>query len=228
MTSWYDRVADLLGEPGSDVVDLDPALAPEDVDLLLRAASDLLPPADAQTLGHRWVPDLGASVTAGDDDGSTSSWTSLVEHAQPWAQADGDDDLGAPLDLGGLAHLGDLGGFGDDVGLANAADDLADHGAADFPHADLDLEFGAGAGAYDDDDSDAPSWAGDDADGEEDDGGPGGLGVGLHQPDLPDGGELEYHLGEDDGFDDDAPVDDEDPDDGSSAWDDPPAHHHDF
>ena len=48
MTSWYDRVTELLGTPGGEVVALDPALAPEDVDLLLRAASDLLPPAEAR------------------------------------------------------------------------------------------------------------------------------------------------------------------------------------
>jgi hypothetical protein len=228
VTSWYDRVTDLLGEPGSDVADLDPALTPEDVDLLLRAATDLMPPADAHALADRWAPDLGdIAHGSGDADGSTLSWTSLVEQAQPWAPADADTDLGAPLALGDLGDLAHLGGLGDPAGLASATDELA----VDFPHPDLDLEFGTGAPAYDDD-GDPPSWPGDGDDRDDgddgDDGGLGAFGAGLHQLDLPDGGELEHHLGGDGGFDDDAPVDDEDPDDGSSVWDDPPAHHHDY
>ncbi|MPY93935.1 MAG: hypothetical protein GEV08_12985 [Acidimicrobiia bacterium] len=87
MASWYERVGELLGQPEpTSSVDLGSDLDPADVELLLRAATDLLPPAEALELASRLEPDAAPAAPP--------SWAALVTSGGP-GELLGSDELGA-------------------------------------------------------------------------------------------------------------------------------------
>jgi hypothetical protein len=145
VATWYEHVNEVLAAPPGAAPRLEgEELAPGDAELLLRAATDLLPPAQALALSARIdVARSGAASTGGLEPSLPGSWAELVDAAHH------DVGFAVVADQPGPMPADGVGSWEEGVGEAIAADDVG-------PDAlDLDLGFGTGAapvGGHDDED----------------------------------------------------------------------------